>query len=131
MVKMRKILIVDDDRNFCRCLEKLINWAELGCYEPVVAYNGVLGWEQIEKQLFDLVICDLNMPIMGGAELCSKIKAKYPDIAIVFVSAYANFEVARKAMQFGVKDYILKPINSECLESLKRIVQTITSESVI
>jgi len=124
---MLRILIVDDDRNLCQCLLKLINWSELDCKEPAIAYNGAIAWEMINKQHYDLIICDLNMPVIGGAELCRMIKEKYPDTDTVFLSAHEDFEIARQALQYGVADYILKPINRKSLDNLKRIIQNTAS----
>lgn len=124
---MLRILIVDDDRNLCQCLQKLIDWTGLNCQDPDIAYNGAIAWEMIDNQHYDLIICDLNMPVIGGAELCRMVKEKYPDTDIVFLSAHEDFEIARKAIQYGVVDYILKPVNRESLETLERIIKNTAS----
>lgn len=121
MEKMN-VLIVDDDKNLCRCLVKLLPWAEMDCDLPEVAYNGQHAWEILQSQKVDLVISDLKMPVMGGMELCQMIREMYDDIIIVFLSAYEDFSIAQKALRYGVTDYILKPINREGIDTLKEII---------
>ena len=130
MEKMN-VLIVDDDKNLCKCLVKLLPWEELECASPRVAYNGQHAWEIMQSNKIDLVISDLKMPVMDGMELCRMIREKFTDIIIVFLSAYEDFSIAQKAMRYGVTDYILKPINMEGIESLKKIIGRAASEKGI
>ena len=130
MEKMN-VLIVDDDKNLCKCLVKLLPWEEMECDAPQVAYNGQHAWDIMQSSKIDLVISDLKMPVMDGMELCRIIREKFTDIIIVFLSAYEDFSIAQKAMRYGVTDYILKPINMEGIESLKKINGRAASEKGI
>ena len=130
MEKMN-VLIVDDDKNLCKCLVKLLPWEEMECDAPQVAYNGQHAWDIMQSSKIDLVISDLKMPVMDGMELCRIIREKFTDIIIVFLSAYEDFSIAQKAMRYGVTDYILKPINMEGIESLKKIIGRAASEKGI
>ena len=130
MEKMN-VLIVDDDKNLCKCLVKLLPWEEMDCDAPQVAYNGQHAWDIMQSSKIDLVISDLKMPVMDGMELCRIIREKFTDIIIVFLSAYEDFSIAQKAMRYGVTDYILKPINMEGIESLKKIIGRAASEKGI
>ena len=67
---MFTVYIVDDDRNLCRCLEQLIPWKEYGYYTPIVCHQGEEALEKMKRRPPDLLITDLKMPVMGGAELC-------------------------------------------------------------
>ena len=128
---MIKVLIVDDDKNLCRCLVKQLPWEDMECTSPEVAYNGQHAWEIMQKTKMDLIISDLKMPVMDGMELCRMVREKSMDTIIVFLSAYEDFSIAQKAMRYGVKDYILKPINREGIDNLKKIIDRVSHEKRI
>lgn len=127
-VYMEKVLIVDDDRSVCRCLQELIRWEELGFTAPGIAYHGAEALEQMKESHFDIVISDIKMPVMDGPSLCREIKRFYPETAIIFLSAYEDFATAQLAIKAGVRDYILKPINRESLLTLEATLDRIHSE---
>ena len=127
-VYMEKVLIVDDDRSVCRCLQELIRWEELGFTAPGIAYHGAEALEQMKESHFDIVISDIKMPVMDGPSLCREIKGLYPETAIIFLSAYEDFATAQLAIKAGVRDYILKPINRKSLFTLESTLARIHSE---
>lgn len=128
-VKMNEILIVDDDRTVCRCLERLINWEALGYNKPRIAYNGTEAMKWIESGFVpNVVLTDIRMPLMNGVMLAEKIREQYPNIQIVFFSAYEDFEAAQAGIQYGVKRYIMKPINRESLRNVEQTLQAIAVE---
>ena len=120
---MMTVLIVDDDRNLCDCLVCLIPWSQLGCSMPLVAYNGMEALKILREREVDFVLCDLKMPVLGGADLAKKIREEKRNMEIVFLSAYEDFETARAALQYGVTDYVLKPVSTECLSRLKSLIE--------
>ena len=72
----------------------------------------------------DLLITDLKMPVMGGAELCVKVRGRFgTEVDVIFLSAYEDFTTARLAIVHGVKDYILKPLDPDNLNELKKLVR--------
>lgn len=106
---MYNVLIVDDEiieRNGIEFLIKQKKY-DFNCYK---AENGIEALSVIKDNDIDLVITDIKMPLMGGIELCEKIRQNYNDILIVILSGYSDFNFARKAIQYNVKDYILKPV---------------------
>ncbi len=120
---MLKVMIVDDEINLCKCLMQLLPWAEMNCDKPVSVYDGLSAWERLRQEKFDFVICDIRMPIMNGSQLAKLISENNMQTQIVFLSAYEDFSVARQALQQGVIDYILKPINRESLKRLEEIIR--------
>lgn len=66
---MARVLVADDDKRVCECLEKLIDWQSLECEFAGMAYNGEQAYKMIEEQQADILITDLKMPVMGGVEL--------------------------------------------------------------
>jgi len=77
--------------------------------------NGSCALAFLEKHPVDLVITDIQMPIMDGLTLSKHISELYPHCIIIIISAYSEFEYAHKALQYGVKSYVLKPIDFEDL----------------
>lgn len=121
---MFTVYIVDDDRNLCRCLEQLVPWKEYGYYTPLVCHQGEEALEKMKRRPPDLLITDLKMPVMGGAELCVKVRERFgTDVDVIFLSAYEDFTTARLAIVHGVKDYILKPLDPDNLNELKKLVR--------
>ena len=86
------------------------------------AADGEEAVELVERVLPDLLITDIKMPVLGGLELVKRIRTTNPDLRILIVSGYSEFEYARQAIELGVDDYIVKPIDVHALqETLRRI----------
>lgn len=93
------------------------------------AVNGLKVLELFKTQVPDILITDIEMPGMNGLELIEQVKKKYPSVHIVILSGYNNFEYARAAIQYGVKEYILKPVSqSDLSASLLKLSETILYE---
>jgi two-component system response regulator YesN len=105
-----KVLLVDDEAHITRNLEKVIPWEMLGLTVGGTAKNGVEALELMEQQTFDLLLCDIRMPVMDGLELVRHIRDKAMPCDIIMLSGYQDFAYTRTAIQFGVNDYVLKPI---------------------
>lgn len=116
---MYTLLLLDDEPLIIESLKTIIPWKELDCTCIGEATDGIRGIELIEKYNPDIVISDIVMPEKGGleiAEYCEKING----CRLIIISAYSDFAYAQKAMAFGVRHYVLKPISSE---SLKKAIQ--------
>lgn len=120
-----RILIVEDDQNFRYAIKEVIPWKENG-YEIIgEAIHGKQALEKLEKQQADVVLTDMDMPIMNGVELTKRIKERYPEIVVVALSAYDDFEFVKESMRLGASDYILKQNLDEkaVIEVLNRILK--------
>ena len=110
-----KVLIVEDEYYTRKALVKMVkDWSEEAEITDDVE-NGRLAIESIEKQMPDVIITDIRMPVLDGLELCKYVKNKYPDLFLAIISGYAEFEYAHKAIVYNVRDYLLKPLNKENL----------------
>jgi two-component system response regulator YesN len=105
-----KVLLVDDEAHITRNLEKVIPWEMLGLTVAGTAKNGVEALGLMEQQSIDLLLCDIRMPVMDGLELVRHIREKGMPCDIIMLSGYQDFAYTRSAIQFGVNDYVLKPI---------------------
>ncbi|SDW79100.1 response regulator [Paenibacillus sp. CF384] len=105
-----KVLLVDDEQHITRNLEKVIPWSMLGLEVTGTAKNGVEALELLREKPADLILCDIRMPVMDGLELVRQIRERGMVCDVIMLSGYQDFSYTRSAIQYGVKDYILKPI---------------------
>lgn len=125
-VRMVNILIVEDEIYARISMKKQIQEFDIrGEFRILEAQNGEQGLELFRKEEPDLVFTDIRMPRMDGVELLRHIKEEKPDVKVVMISAYADFEYAQSALKFGAEGYLLKPIGDgeldEYLLKLRRL----------
>ncbi len=108
---MAKILIVDDEVNIRKVLRGLLN--KNGFDSITQAENGKDAFDLIQEENFDLIISDLNMPVMDGMQLFEKIKNE--GIPFIILTAYGSIESAVAAVKSGVYDFIAKPFDEQNL----------------
>lgn len=123
--KRWRVLIVDDEFRIGALIEKLIHWDELFLECAAVITDGEAAFRFVgNEERPDIVITDIRMPGMNGLEFISRTQELYNDMKYIVVSGYKEFEYAHKALQYGVEDYLLKPINEgELNRSLEKLVQ--------
>lgn len=122
-MKKLKVLLVDDEIIIREGFKRLFDWEAHGCEVVGEASDGMEALAQIDTLLPDIVIMDINIPIMNGLKVIEVSRTKHPEIAYVIVSGYDDFAYCRKALQLQITDYILKPVNYEefgsCIDNLK------------
>ncbi len=105
---MSKILIIEDEASIRRVLTRIIQ-EEDEDYQVDEAEDGLLGIEMIEKNDYDLVLCDIKMPKLDGVEVLQKTQKIKPEIPFVMISGHGELETAVETMRLGAFDYISKP----------------------
>lgn len=120
-----KVLIVDDDVYVLKGLKALIPWADLNVEIVGEARNGEEAFQIAIEKNPDIIITDIKMPVMDGLELCKKIHELTIDTSIILLSAYEDFDYALSAMKYGVKTYIIKPVDREKINRLIDEIVTI------
>ncbi len=130
MIRKIKVFLVEDEVIIRSGVKKSINWEQEG-YEFVgEASDGELAYPMILKEKPDILITDIRMPFMDGLELSRLVKKELPDIKILILSGYDEFEYAKKAIKIGVIEYLLKPISAAKLtEVLNAVAETIRQEN--
>lgn len=103
-----RVLIVDDDMNFRYAMKEAIPWAQNGFEVVGEAMHGAQALEFLETGVADVILTDMDMPIMNGVALTEAVMSRYPQTVIVALSAYDDFEFVKESMRLGAKDYILK-----------------------
>jgi len=118
---MHKVLIVEDEDIMRKGLMFMPKWQEVDCIVVGEAVNGQDGLEKIRRLQPDIVIVDINMPVMDGLEMLEKSIEEYGYDAII-VSGYGEFEYAQKGISLGVTEYLLKPIDyTKLYEAIRKI----------
>lgn len=110
---MIRVIIADDEENVCQLIRGLIDWDALGMEIAGVAHNGVEALDMVRTLEPDLMITDIRMPGYDGLELIRRAKNQKEDLDFIIISGYRHFEYAQNAIQYGVGDYLLKPIKKE------------------
>lgn len=103
-----RILLVDDDESLRRVTQFQLEQAG---YEVATAAGGAEALQALQRSPQDIVVTDLRMPGLSGLELLRKIRADYPEISVVIVTAFGTIETAVEAMKAGAYDYVTKPVN--------------------
>ncbi len=126
---MIRVVIADDEERICQLIIALGEWSRLGVEVAGVAQNGVEALELVRSTAADMLITDIRMPGCSGLELIEQVRKLSPNLKIIIISGYANFEYAQQALKNGVNDYLLKPINKRALnEAVERLTGMIQSE---
>ena len=102
---MKKILLIDDEEKLRKLMARII---ELEKIEVSQAENGAAGLKLLEKQYFDVVICDVKLPDANGVELIPQMKKIQPLAEIILLTAYGNIPDGVQAIKNGAFDYITK-----------------------
>lgn len=119
---MYKLIMVDDEEKIVGGMAQLFPWQNIG-FEVVEVFTGARkALEYIQTHPVDVVMTDIEMPDMNGLELSRRLM-EYPNIEKVFFSSYSNYEYFRTALQNGVADYLMKPVDYsallECFEKIR------------
>lgn len=105
---MYKVMIVDDETIILSGIKSLVDWEENDCELVATARNGQEALEQVYTMPIDIMLIDLNMPVMDGVTLMGKVHEEYPDIVFIVLTNLEEFELARQAMKFRAVDYLVK-----------------------
>jgi signal transduction histidine kinase len=120
-----KILLIEDEPDV---RESYIDMLEVLGYEADCAENGKAGLEKLRQKDYQIILTDLNMPVMDGLEMLKRAKKMKPDTEVIVITGFATIENAISAMKQGAFDYVTKPVSLEHVKIvLNRCVQQISS----
>lgn len=117
---MYKILILDDNKLSADTIKDLNIWRDLNCKVVGVCYDTETGKEAISKYSPDILILDIRMPGENGLDLLQNFSEELKNTRVIFMSAYASFYYAQRALKLGALDYLLKPFTVDELTSAVR-----------
>jgi len=116
---MKKILVAEDnDSNYI-----LMTYILKKFYQFDRACNGQEAVEMVKKNTYDIVLMDIKMPVMDGLEATKQIKAEFPDLPIVALTANAFENDRQLAFEAGCVDFLPKPVSSDaCIKTIKKYI---------
>ncbi len=118
-----KVLLVDDETDF---LEIMAQRMEVRGLDITTAKSAHIAMSIIEKEPFDAIVMDFQMPGMDGMEALKAIKAKNPELQIILLTGYASVEKTREAMKAGASDFLEKPPDIEELTAIIKNAKTVS-----
>ncbi|MEA3478275.1 MAG: sigma-54 dependent transcriptional regulator [Bacteroidota bacterium] len=104
---MARILVIDDEQSIRNTLREILEYEKFSVQD---AADGMEALELIEKEIFDVILCDIKMPRMDGIEVLDKILDKV-DTPVIMISGHGTIETAVEAIKMGAYDYIAKPLD--------------------
>lgn len=126
---MYNILIVDDEILAIKAIQACIDWDYLEISGVFTAYSTSQAKEIFKKNTIDIILCDIELPQENGLELMSWVKSNYPQTESIILTCHTDFQYAKKAIQLGSVDYIIKPVPKSALTSaIKNAVTKIRND---
>ena len=126
---MLKVFLVEDEIIIREGIKNNINWEREGFAFVGEASDGELAYPLIQETRPDILLTDIRMPFMDGLELSRLVKQELPDIKIIILSGYDEFEYAKEGINIGITDYLVKPVSgSQLLEAVKKVEKIILEE---
>ena len=109
-VKQAKILVVDDEQDIVNTVQYRLKACD---FNVITANNGKEGLEKVINEKPDLVLLDINMPIMDGHEMLERIRSRpdLRDIPVIMLTAYSDRRDISKAADLGIEQYVTKPFD--------------------
>ena len=119
---MYRVMLIDDEESARKLMRAYINWESLNMEVVGEAASGIEAINVIDDMKPDIAFVDISMPFMNGIEFTEVATKRYPDLVIIIMTAFDEFEYARKCVSLPVFEYVLKPIiRSEVQEVLKKV----------
>ena len=109
---MYQVMIVDDEPIVRESL-KTFPWMSHQCELAACADNGYDALTQLQHQNIDIIISDIRMPQLNGLDFANKVREINPNVEIILLTGYAEFEYAKRALTLGIREYLLKPFRFE------------------
>ena len=120
---MLRVLIADDEERICQLIQALGEWSRLGLEVVGTAGNGPDALEMVSTLSPDIFISDIRMPGCDGLKVVQEAHLIAPELEVIVISGYAQFDYAQTAIRNGVGEYLLKPINRDALNhALEKMV---------
>ena len=128
-----KLMIADDDEQSRITLANCFPWSQVGFEIVFQASDGLSAWEYLQSHPpVDAILCDINMPVMDGLELATRLRELPYAPALILFSGYREFSYAYRALQLGIRFFLLKPIKYEdIIETFSAIRQQLDEKNGI
>lgn len=130
---MYKVLVIDDDALMLKYLRGLIDWKALGFSSLLESYSSVKALDLFKREKPDVVVTDIGMPQMNGLELAERFKQIKPDVRIVFLTCYEEFDYVKTALKLNADEYLIKDklVATELEETLEKSIASMKKHAKI
>jgi two-component system response regulator YesN len=105
-----KVMLVEDEAVVLEDYKKLFDWEGRGCAVVCEAGDGISAVSLADRYRPDIILMDINIPLLSGLEALELIRKRFPNTAFIIISGYNEFEYAQKALRMQAADYMLKPV---------------------
>lgn len=117
-----RLLIVEDEDTLCASLQRVL---QKEGYAVDISGSAEDALAVLERETYDLIICDIILPGISGIELLQKYRGNNPAQKIVIMTAYASLDTAREALAAGASEFVLKPLTHDELKAVvRRVLET-------
>lgn len=118
------VLIVDDEPFMVEYIKAIVDWESYGFHKVLTAGGGSLAKDLLMQYKPELLITDIKMPKVSGLDLVALIEENHYPTKSIIISGYSDFEYAKKAVRYGVSEYLVKPVlKDDFVETLERIFE--------
>lgn len=132
MDAMYKMIIVDDNPLDRRGVARICDWEALGVQVAGSCASALEALDEMDRLQPDIVLTDVQMPVMDGIEFGAVLRERYPQIKLVFMSSHDDFTYARSALMLEAGDYVLKPIRKhEMQAAVAKVADKLTAERAL
>lgn len=114
---MFKLIIADDEPIILKTMEKRFDWQSMGYELMALCNDGDAAIDYVKKHPVDVVLTDIRMCRVSGMEVAKFVHESFPNVKVVFLSGYQEFEYAKQGIQYNVFDYLLKPVKPQELRN--------------
>ena len=126
---MYRAMIVDDNPWDRKGIQELIDWRGAGIVIVGSFANGKQALEKVEELSPHFIIADVAMPVMNGIQMAQKLKESHPEIKVIFISGYNEFEFVKAAIDLDIYSYVLKPVEAEDLiRAVEKVIRVYQEE---
>lgn len=127
---MYKVVLVDDERLILEGLSRVVPWNKWNCEVVGTASDGAEGIKLIREKCPDILLTDIRMPNMDGLTMVAALRSEFPRMRVTVLTAYRDFDYARKAISLGVSRYLLKPSKmDELYEAIEAMTAALAEEA--
>lgn len=128
---MYRVMLIDDEQNARSLLASTIDWAKFDMEIVGEAASGIEAINEIDSIRPDIAFVDISMPFMNGIEFTELATKRYPNLKIIIMTAFNEFEYARKCIRLPVFDYMLKPfVRAEVEDNLLKLKEILDKRVV-
>lgn len=130
MSRRYRVMLIDDEESARKLMRASIDWEDLGLEVVGEAASGIEAINTIDDIRPDIAFVDISMPFMNGIEFTEVATERYPNLIIIIMTAFDEFEYARKCVSLPVFEYMLKPmVRSEVTQVLERVLERLDNSA--